>query len=52
MILVFSENDRLIEKEIFYEMADILGAKEDNFVIYNEDGLLEKDCKHYHNSIF
>jgi len=45
VLLVFSENDRLIEKEIFYEMAEILGAKDENIMIYNEDGLLEKDCK-------
>ncbi|CAG2113591.1 unnamed protein product [Medioppia subpectinata] len=43
VLLVFSENDRLIEKEIFYEMAEILGANEDNISIYDENGCLEKD---------
>ena len=45
VLLVFSENDRLIEKEIFYEMAEILGAKEDNIAVYDENGSLEKECK-------
>ncbi|CAG2180840.1 unnamed protein product, partial [Oppiella nova] len=43
VLLVFSENDRLIEKEIFYEMATILGAKDENIAIYDENGSLEKD---------
>ena len=44
VLLVFSENDRLIEKEIFYEMAEILGANDDNIAVYDENGSLEKQC--------
>ena len=42
---MFSENDRLIEKEVFYEMAEILGAKEDDYSVYDEEGKLFKECK-------
>ena len=51
VLLVFSENDRLIEKEIFYEMAEILGAKQENIAVYDENGSLEKQCKPLFNCI-
>ena len=41
----FSENDRLVEKEIFYEMVDIMGAKESNFQKYDSNGKTESKCK-------
>ncbi|KAI2807613.1 hypothetical protein RDWZM_005117 [Blomia tropicalis] len=37
---VFSKNDRLVEKEIFYEMVDIMGAKDENFQTYDDNGTL------------
>lgn len=42
---VFSENDRLVEKEIFYEMVDIMGATEKNTQQYDKSGSILSECK-------
>lgn len=41
----FSENDRLVEKEIFFEMIDIMGAKECNIKRYDDEGNPTSECK-------
>lgn len=40
-LLVFSENDKLIEKEIFYEMTQFMKLDRKNFDIFNNDGNIE-----------
>ena len=45
ILFVFSENDKLVEKEIFYEMTDILGADKNNFIVYDEQGLSESESQ-------
>lgn len=40
-LLVFSENDKLIEKEIFYEMTQFMKLDNRNFDIFNNDGDIE-----------
>lgn len=39
ILLVLSENDKLVDTEISYEMAEILGAKEDHITVYKESQL-------------
>uniref|UniRef100_T1KFT7 AB hydrolase-1 domain-containing protein n=2 Tax=Tetranychus urticae TaxID=32264 RepID=T1KFT7_TETUR len=41
-MLIFSENDKLIQKEIFYEMAKMLGIESDNIEVYDHNGLQQK----------
>ena len=40
-LLVFSENDKLIEREIFYEMTQFMKLNPKNFDIFNDDGDIE-----------
>lgn len=40
-LLVFSENDKLIEKEIFYEMTQFMKLDPKNFDVFNDDGNIE-----------
>ena len=40
-LLVFSENDKLIEKEIFYEMTRFMKLDPNNFDVFNNDGDIE-----------
>lgn len=40
-LLVFSENDRLIEKEIFYEMTRFMKLEEKKFDLYDNEGDIE-----------
>lgn len=49
-LLVFSENDKLIEKEIFYEMSRFMKLDQKNFDIFNNDGDIELTRK-YLNTI-
>ncbi|RWS26338.1 DUF1057 domain containing protein-like protein [Leptotrombidium deliense] len=42
VLLIYSDNDRLIENEIFDEMKSILGADESNTEIFDETGELMK----------
>lgn len=44
-LLVFSENDKLIEKEIFYEMTRYLKSEKANFDIFNNEGDVELSRK-------
>lgn len=45
--MVISENDKLVDAEISHEMADILGANRDNYSVYNQYSVIEKEriCK-------
>lgn len=43
ILFIMSENDRLIEAEISYEMSTILGANGDHHSIYNRDDELQKE---------
>lgn len=45
LLFVFSENDKLVESKVFFEMTDMLGATEDHFARFDKEGNLEKDCK-------
>lgn len=45
-LLVFSENDKLIEKEIFYEMSQFMKLDSKNFDIFNNDGDIELSRKY------
>jgi hypothetical protein len=45
LLYVFSENDRLVDTKVFYEMADMLGAEEDHFSRYTPQGSLDKPCR-------
>lgn len=45
-LLVFSENDKLIEKEIFYEMSDFMNLNTKNFDIFNNEGDIELSRKY------
>jgi pimeloyl-ACP methyl ester carboxylesterase len=40
-LLVFSENDKLIEKEIFYEMTQFMKLDPKNFDVFNNEGDIE-----------
>ena len=40
-LLVFSENDKLIEKEIFYEMAEFMKLDQTKFDVFDDDGKIE-----------
>lgn len=42
ILFILSENDKLVDTEISYEMASILGAQEDQYSIYNQYSVLEK----------
>lgn len=46
-LLVFSENDKLIEKEIFYEMTQFMNLDPKNFDILNNDGDIELSRKYF-----
>ncbi|KAG9510577.1 hypothetical protein GZH46_00878, partial [Fragariocoptes setiger] len=41
-LLLFSENDKLIEKEIFYEMTHLMSLDSTKFDYYDENGKLER----------
>ena len=41
-MLIFSENDKLIQKEIFYEMAELLGIQDGDIDRYKSHGEYEK----------
>lgn len=45
--MVISENDKLVDAEISHEMAEILGACKDNYSVYNQYSVIEKEriCK-------
>ena len=43
VMLVLSENDKLVDTDISYELADILGANEQNISTYNKYNVLEKE---------
>jgi len=45
-LLVFSENDKLIEKEIFYEMTQFMKLDHKNFDVFNNDGDIELSRKY------
>ncbi|KAI1305774.1 hypothetical protein HDE_01133 [Halotydeus destructor] len=45
LLFVFSDNDRLIQKKMFYDMCEILEAKGDHIRRYDSDGKLLKDWK-------
>lgn len=45
-LLVFSENDKLIEKEIFYEMTQHMSLDKKNFDVFNNEGDLELSRKY------
>lgn len=45
-LLVFSENDKLIEKEIFYEMSQFMKLDTKNFDIFSNDGDIELSRKY------
>lgn len=45
-LLVFSENDKLIEKEIFYEMSQFMKLDKKNFDIFSNDGDIELSRKY------
>lgn len=38
LLYIYSENDKLVEKQIFYEMAQILDAKESQYSKYDAEG--------------
>ena len=38
LLYIYSENDKLVEKDIFYEMAQILDAKESQYSKYDAEG--------------
>ncbi|RWS27069.1 DUF1057 domain containing protein-like protein [Leptotrombidium deliense] len=39
-LYVFSENDKLIEAKVFYEMASMLGVQQEDFTVFDKDGNL------------
>lgn len=41
-LMIFSENDKLIQKDIFYEMAKMLGIAEENLEVYDQNGVQTK----------
>lgn len=43
ILMVLSENDKLVDTQISYEMANILGAKEDSYSVYNQYSVIEKE---------
>ena len=42
ILMVLSENDKLVDTEISYEMAHMLGATEQSYSIYNQYSVIEK----------
>lgn len=40
--MVLSGNDKLVDTEISYEMAEILGAGEKSYSVYNQYSVIEK----------
>lgn len=46
-LLLFSENDKLIEKEIFYEMSNFLNADSTHFDYYDAEGNIERSGNYY-----
>lgn len=40
--MVLSGNDKLVDTEISYEMAEILGASEESYSVYNQYSVIEK----------
>lgn len=44
-LLVFSENDKLIEKDIFYEMTQFMGLNKNHFDIFDHQGRIEQARK-------
>lgn len=45
-LLVFSENDKLIEKEIFYEMSNFMNLNNKSFDIFDNEGNIELSRKY------
>lgn len=43
-MMIFAENDKLIQKEIFYEMAKMLGIESDNIEVYDHNGLQQRSA--------
>jgi pimeloyl-ACP methyl ester carboxylesterase len=43
ILMVLSENDKLVDTHISYEMANILGAQEDSYSVYNQYSVIEKE---------
>ena len=41
--MVISENDKLVDAEISHEMAQMLGATRENYSVYNQYSVLEKE---------
>lgn len=42
--MIFSENDKLIQKDIFYEMAEMLGIESENLEVYDQNGVQTKEA--------
>lgn len=42
ILMVLSGNDKLVDTEISYEMAEILGATEKSYSVYNQYSVIEK----------
>lgn len=51
MLYVFSERDTLVDKEIFFEMAEMMGATEDNVDIYDEAGLRQRAGRYFNHGV-
>lgn len=49
MLYLFSDNDKLIEKEIFLEIGQFLSVTDSNTTVYNKDGSVKKVGKHEDN---
>lgn len=43
ILMVLSENDKLVDTQISYEMANILGGQEDSYSVYNQYSVIEKE---------
>lgn len=43
VLMVISENDKLVDTEISHEMAAIIGATRDNYSVYNQYSVIEKE---------
>ncbi|GIY35441.1 uncharacterized protein CDAR_239241 [Caerostris darwini] len=44
-LYVFSEDDKVVEKELTYEILSLLGASKENVNLYDKEGKLEKKGK-------
>lgn len=44
LLFVFSENDKLVDTKVFYEMTNMLGAEEKHYFRFDKDGNLIQKC--------